>query len=57
MTFYRYKFDFEVGLLAKSPCKECEKRRKEFPHCIETCEMLEYIQTTLAETRSCARAT
>lgn len=54
MTFYKYKFDFEIGNLVKSPCRGCEKR-EEFPHCIETCEIIDRIQSLLAETRSCTR--
>ena len=55
MTIYTYRFDFEVGNLVKSPCKECE-RRKEFPGCIDECDLLDQIQTTLAGTRSVSRS-
>lgn len=55
MTVYYFKFDFEIGTLKKSPCREC-KIRKEFPgcfpDCIDTCEILDQIQSLLAETRS-----
>ncbi len=54
MTVYAYKLDFEIGTLAKSPCKECEKRPC-FPQCIEECDILDEIQTLLAETRSMSR--
>ncbi len=54
MTVYKFKFDFEVGTLVKSPCKDCE-HRENFPKCIDACEMLDKIQKVLAETRSCTR--
>lgn len=54
MTVYKYKFDFELGTLVKSPCKECEER-DEFPKCIDLCEVIERIQKALAETRSSTR--
>ncbi|MCP4353667.1 MAG: hypothetical protein GY795_50110 [Desulfobacterales bacterium] len=54
MTVYKYKFDFEVGNLIKSPCKECI-RRNDFPECVETCEMLDEVQTVLAEARLCSK--
>ncbi|QTA90098.1 Uncharacterized protein dnm_061590 [Desulfonema magnum] len=56
MTFYKYKFDFEVGTLVKSPCRKCDKR-KDFPACTEDCKMLDKIQSVLAETRSCSKDT
>ncbi len=55
MTYYRFTFDFEIGNLVKSPCRECERRRREFPRCIDTCELLERIHALLAQTRSCTR--
>jgi hypothetical protein len=54
-TVYIYKFDFEVGYLIKSPCKECNKR-KNFPKCAEDCSALDKIQTILSEVRSCTRS-
>lgn len=54
MTVYRYRFDFEVGNLIKSPCRECV-RREEFPGCMEECRIIDQIQSILAETRSCSR--
>ena len=50
----RYRFDFETGYLINSPCKECVVRDN-FPHCAETCKILDRIQTVLAETISCSR--
>ncbi len=55
MTFFKFKFDFEIGNLIKSPCKECEKRKR-FPKCIDECKMLDKIQNILAETRSCSKS-
>ncbi|MBN1930603.1 MAG: hypothetical protein JW786_03220 [Desulfobacterales bacterium] len=52
--FYKHKFDFEIGYLIKSPCKECS-RRKNFPKCADECEMLNKIQTFLAQGVSCTR--
>jgi hypothetical protein len=53
-TFYKRKFDFEIGYLIKSPCKEC-KNRNTFPKCADNCEMLDRIQTILSEGMSCTR--
>ncbi|MEE4359325.1 MAG: DUF3716 domain-containing protein [Desulfococcaceae bacterium] len=55
MTFYKFKFDFEVGNLVKSPCKECKEREENFPKCIAVCKILDRLQSVLAETRSCTR--
>jgi len=54
-TVYIYKFDFEVGYLTKSPCKECNER-KNFPKCIDDCRALDKIQTILSEARSCTKS-
>ena len=45
-------FDFEIGYLAKSPCKDCP-RREDIPECIDLCPILEEIQITLARGISC----
>jgi len=58
MTFNfadRYRFDFEIGYLISSPCKECASR-DDFPRCAETCKILDRIQTILSETISCSRS-
>ncbi len=55
MTVYKFKLDIEIGNLVKSPCKECEEHKKQFPRCIDVCKMLDKIQTVLAETRSCSK--
>ena len=40
-------FDFEIGYLEKSPCRDCYERIN-FPACAEACNTLEKIQTVLA---------
>jgi hypothetical protein len=51
---YKYRFDFEIGYLIKSPCKECTAR-KHFPKCADNCRILDKIHTVLAEAISCSR--
>jgi hypothetical protein len=51
---FEYRFDFEIGYLIKSPCKECGKR-KIFPECIDECNLLDKIHTILSEAISCSR--
>ena len=51
---YRHRFDFEIGYLIKSPCRECAQR-KTLPKCMETCNQLDKIQTILSESISCAK--
>ncbi|MBI9086766.1 MAG: hypothetical protein JEZ11_24430 [Desulfobacterales bacterium] len=50
----RYRFDFEIGYLVKSPCRGCEER-DHFPKCIDACKILDRIHTALAESVSCSR--
>gem|GEM_PF-1761477 len=52
----RYRFDFEIGYLIGSPCKDCDIRER-FPRCMQTCRPLDRIQTLLAEGVSCSRHT
>lgn len=54
MTFYKYKFDFEIGTLKQSPCKDCPYRQ-EFPKCFEDCTILDELRNILSETRSCTK--
>ena len=49
-----YRFDFEIGYLIKSPCRECEER-SDFPECADTCVTLGRIQAILSEGISCTR--
>ena len=51
----KFKFDFEVGYLVKSPCKECEKRT-DFPNCIDDCDKIDKIHEYLLNTISCTRS-
>lgn len=53
---FRSRFDFDVGYLVKSPCRECPQR-PEFPRCREDCRLIDRIQAVLAETVSCQRRT
>jgi hypothetical protein len=54
MVFIRNKFDFDVGYLIKSPCRDCDQREKEvFPQCIDECRVIDEIHTVLAEGISC----
>ena len=46
-------FDFDIGYLVKSPCKNCDTRPR-FPECMEDCEILDQIQSALSESMSCA---
>lgn len=48
-----HNFDFNVGYLVKSPCKECATRG-EFPGCMDDCEILEQIQSALSDSMSSA---
>ncbi len=41
------KFDFDIGYLIKSPCKEC-LNNNDFPKCIDKCELIDDIQLKLA---------
>jgi len=42
-------FDFDIGYLVKSPCKECLSREN-LPTCIQDCGIIHKIQTVLADT-------
>ncbi len=52
MTIIRDRFDFEIGYLTKSPCKECPCIC-ELPQCAEQCRILDQIQMLLAKGISC----
>ncbi|MFP4160097.1 MAG: hypothetical protein ACOC0W_09460 [Desulfosalsimonas sp.] len=52
MYIIRDVFDFEIGYLEKSPCRECSSRG-ELPQCSDRCGLLERIQTLLAKGVSC----
>lgn len=52
MIIIRDIFDFEIGYLAKSPCREC-KHRQELPACSDDCALLDQIRIVLARGVSC----
>jgi hypothetical protein len=54
-TLVKHQFDFEVGHLVQSPCRECARRKAAFPSCIRDCLLLDQIQTILAAGVSCTR--
>jgi len=50
---YKCRFDFEIGYLVKSPCRECDRRKTYFPDCSENCMMLGKVQNVLSASVSC----
>jgi len=50
---FNHRFDFEIGYLMKSPCKECDKH-DDFPACMESCELIDEIHDILSESVSCS---
>lgn len=52
---YRHRFDFDIGYLVKSPCRECTDRIL-FPDCMDNCLPLDKIRTVLANSISCSRS-
>ncbi|WP_419655375.1 hypothetical protein Dvar_44560 [Desulfosarcina variabilis str. Montpellier] len=52
---YRHRFDFDIGYLVKSPCRECVDRYL-FPDCMDTCIPLDRIHTALTTSVSCSRS-
>ncbi|MDL2270020.1 hypothetical protein LJC71_07045 [Desulfosarcina sp. OttesenSCG-928-A07] len=55
MTPYRHRFDFDIGYLIKSPCRECADKEL-FPDCINTCLLLDRIHTALSNSVSCSKS-
>lgn len=53
MTVKRDRFDFEIGYLVKSPCKEC-LYRDNLPKCSSDCSLLDRIQVMLSRGVSCS---
>ncbi len=43
-----HNFDFDIGYLVKSPCRDCTTRDN-LPNCIQGCQILDQIQTVLAD--------
>lgn len=52
---YRHRFDFDIGYLVKSPCRDCTDRPL-FPDCMDSCLPLDKIRTVLANSISCSRS-
>lgn len=53
-TKYIKTFDFEVGYLIKSPCKDC-RHYGIFPQCMAECTLLDKIQDMLSAVVSNSR--
>ncbi|MFZ3045056.1 MAG: hypothetical protein WA151_04010 [Desulfatirhabdiaceae bacterium] len=49
-----YRFDFEIGYLVKSPCRDCH-RQEDIPKCIDRCAILERIHEALSTTIPCGQ--
>lgn len=47
------KFDFDIGHIIKSPCRECDLKNR-LPDCSESCQVLDRIQTILRGGVSCS---
>jgi hypothetical protein len=45
---FRYRFDFEIGYLVKSPCRACASR-SELPRCQDACQILDRIHEVMAQ--------
>ncbi|MDJ0914813.1 MAG: hypothetical protein QNI95_14670 [Desulfobacterales bacterium] len=43
----RNNFDFNVGSLIKSPCRDCETFN--MPDCLKSCQMMKEVQLILAQ--------
>lgn len=41
------RFDFDIGYLVKSPCRDCVTR-SQFPACMAACPVLDNVQRKLA---------
>jgi hypothetical protein len=52
MVIKRDKFDFEIGYLMKSPCRECPDQNN-LPKCADVCVILDDIRTILSRGISC----
>ncbi|PID40932.1 MAG: hypothetical protein CR984_00680 [Proteobacteria bacterium] len=51
---YTHRFDFDIGYLIKSPCRECTDHYL-FPGCMDSCLSLDRVRTVLANSVSCSR--
>lgn len=50
----RDKFDFDIGYLIQSPCRDCSMV-EQFPDCFRTCLTLDRVQTLLSQGISSTR--
>ena len=48
------KFDFDIGHIIKSPCRECELKNH-LPSCSENCQKLNHLQTLSISGVSCSK--
>jgi len=53
MPIKRDQFDFELGHLKESPCRQCLYRHN-LPQCAESCSMMDRIRMFLAKGISCS---
>lgn len=52
--YVKRRFDFEIGYLAQSPCRNCRKRGN-LPKCSLNCRVIDQLQDLLAASLSCSR--
>jgi len=45
------KFDYEIGYLVKSPCRDCGSYGS-FPDCMDRCALLDRVQSALCDSLS-----
>lgn len=45
------KFDYEIGYLVKSPCRDCGSYGS-FPDCMDRCTVLDRVQSALCDSLS-----
>ena len=45
------KFDYEIGYLVQSPCRNCSTYAK-FPDCMDNCAVLDRVQNALSDSLS-----
>ncbi len=50
---FKCQFDFDLGYLVKSPCRDCDQRESAFPDCSQNCHLLAQVQTALSSSVSC----
>jgi hypothetical protein len=51
---YKFKFDFDVGYLVRSPCRKCTDQAR-LPVCADSCRILNRIHSILSRSVSCSR--